>query len=93
MKMLTFIEYLTELTVSDDPLQAKDDLKRASKDPERYRREQQSRGVDDEKNIQANKDDPLKSEKLRVAKMKQQLSRNEGNLARKEDTMRKKAGV
>jgi len=83
MKHLTFIQYLTELTVSDDPTQAMADVKQAARDPERYRKKQLAQGIDDQRAIKQT-DDPNKSEKLRIEKLKQQLIRAKQNLSLKE---------
>ena len=93
MKKPTFIEYLTELMVSDDPMQALKDVKTASRNPKGYKRKQIAKGIDDTRTIQQNTDDPLKSEKLRVAKMRQQLASNEKRLSQKENREQKRAGV
>lgn len=93
MKKPTFIEYLTELTVSDDPMQALKDVKQSARNPSRYQKAQMAQSVDDQRSIQQNRDDPLKSEKLRIAKMKQQLNNNEKRLSQKEKSMAQRAGV
>jgi len=93
MMKQTFIEYLTELMVSDDPMQAMKDVKQASRNPDRYKKQQMAKTVDDQKEIQQDANDPLKSDKLRLAKMKQQMSSQEKRLSQKEKRMAKQAGV
>lgn len=93
MSNLTFKEYLIELTVSDEPMQALKDVKQAARNPDRYQKQQMASSVDDQRAIQQNRDDPLKSEKLRIAKMKQQLNNNEKRLSQKEKRMSRQAGV
>jgi len=83
MKHLSFIQYLTELTVSDDPTQAMADVKQAARDPERFRKKQMAQGVDDQRDIQQT-DDPNKAEKLRIEKLKQQLLQAKQRLSSKE---------
>ena len=90
----SFIEFLTELTVTDDdPAQALRDVKKASRNPNQYKRQQQTQNVQDQREIQKDKDDPLKSDRLRVAKMKQQLARQEKNVAQKEKRNETRAGI
>lgn len=93
MKRPTFIEYLTELMVSDDPLQALKDVKMASRNPDRYQKQQMATNVEDQKEIQTNKDDPLKSDKLRAAKQKQQLAIQQKRIAQKEQRLASQAGI
>ena len=93
MSNLTFKEYLIELTVSDEPMQALKDVKQAARNPDRYQKQQMATSVDDQRAIQQNRDDPLKSEKLRIAKMKQQLTNNEKRLSQKEKRQARQSGV
>jgi len=93
MKKPTFIEYLTELMVSDDPVQALKDVKMASRNPSRYQKQQLATNAEDQKEIQTNKDDPLKSDKLRIAKQKQQLEIQQKRVAQKEQRLARQAGV
>ncbi len=93
MSKLTFREYLIELMVSDDPLQALKDVKQAARNPDRYQKQQMATNVEDQKTIQSNKDDPLKSDKLRVAKQKQQLAMQQKRIAQKEKRLATQAGV
>jgi len=93
MKRITFIEFLAELTVSDEPMQALQDVKQAARNPDRYKKQQLAQSVNDQREIQKDRDDPLKSEKLRIAKMKQQLNNNEKRLSQKEKRMQRNAGV
>lgn len=93
MSKITFKEYLIELMVSDDPLQALKDVKQASRNPDRYQRQQMATNVEDQKEIQMNKDDPLKSDKLRAAKQKQQLAMQQKRIAQKEARLAKQAGI
>jgi len=93
MKNITFIQYLTELVVSDDPTQAMKDVKQSSRNPDRYKKAQQAGNVEDQRTIQKDNEDPNKSEKLRIAKMKQQLNRGETRLQQKEEQMARRAGV
>ena len=93
MEKPTFIEYLTELMVSDDPTQAIKDVKQAARNPDRYKKQQMAKSVDDQQEIQKNANDPLKSDKLRLAKLRQQLSSQEKRVTQKEKRMAKRAGV
>ena len=93
MAKQTFKEYLIELMVSDDPMQAMKDVKQAARSPDRYKKQQMARTVDVQKEIQQDKDDPLKSDKLRLAKMQQQMASQEKRLAQKEKRMARQAGV
>ncbi len=93
MANLTFIEYLVELTVSDDPMQAMKDVKQAARSPERYKKKQMINNVEKQREIQKNNDDPLKSDKLRIAKLKQQVAAQEKRLAIKVEQNAKRAGV
>jgi len=93
MSKLTFKEYLIELMVSDDPLQALKDVKMAARNPDRFQKQQMATNVEDQKEIQANKDDPLKSDKLRAAKQKQQLAIQQKRIAQKEKRLARQAGV
>ena len=93
MKKLTFREYLIELMVSDDPMQALKDVRKAKMNPDRFNRQQRATNVEDQRAIQQKQDDPLKTEKLRVSKMKQQLAMNEKRLREKQERAEKLAGV
>jgi len=93
MSKQTFREYLIELMVSDDPAQAIQDVKQAARSPDRYKKQQRAQTVDVQKEIQKDPNDPLKSDKLRLAKMKQQISSQESRLTRKEKQMARRAGV
>lgn len=93
MSKLTFIEYLTELMVSDDPGQALRDVKKAARNPDQYKKQQRAASIDDQKALRQDRDDPLKSEKLRIARMKQQLSNSEKRLSRKEKQMAQQSGI
>lgn len=90
----SFIEFLTELTVSDDdPAQALRDVKKAARNPNQYKKQQQAQNVQDQRDIQKDKDDPLKTDRMRVAKMKQQLARQEKTVAQKEKRNETRAGI
>ncbi len=96
MNHLTFIEYLSEVMVDvdpNDPTTALKKTKMAIQNPDRFRKEQIATSVDDQKEIQQQQDDPLKSEKLRISKMKQQVVANEKRLAQKQNNMNKRAGI
>jgi len=93
MKKQTFREYLIELMVDDDPVQALKDVKQSARNPDRYRKQQMAGTVDDQREINKNGDDPLKSDKLRISKMKQQLNNNEKRLLNKEKQAARRAGV
>lgn len=93
MANLTFIEFLTELQVSDEPMQALKDVKQAARSPDRYKRQQMAKNIDAQQDIQKAADDPLKSDKLRVAKMRQRLAMQQKKLAQKEQRAEKQAGV
>ena len=93
MAKQTFKEFLIELMVSDDPMQAMKDVKQAARNPDCYKKQQMSKTVDVQRDIQQDKDDPLQSDKLRIAKMKQQLASQEKRLAQKEKREAKLAGV
>jgi len=93
MTKQTFKEFLIELMVSDDPMQAMKDVKQASRNPDRYKKQQMAKTVDTQREIQQSEDDPLKSEKLRLAKMRQQVAAQENRLAQKEKREVKRVGV
>ena len=93
MAKQTFKEFLVELMVSDDPMQAIKDVKQAARNPDRYKQQQMAKTVDAQKDIQRDKEDPLQSDKLRIAKMKQQLTNQEKRLSQKERRAAKRVGV
>lgn len=93
MKKITFKEFLVELVVSDDPAQAIQDVKSAAKNPEKYKREVMARTVDKQKEIQQDKEDPLKNEKMRIMKLRQQLAAMEQRLAQKEKQLSQNIGM
>jgi len=81
MKGPTFIEYLMELMVSDDPADAIRDVKRAKRDPDRYKREMAAKAIKNKRKIQTSQDDPHKAAKLRIATLQQQLAVSKKRLA------------
>lgn len=93
MATQTFKEYLIELMVSDDPAQAIKDVKQAARNPNRYQMQQMAKTVNAQRDIQQAKDDPLKSEKLRLVKMQQQVAAQKKRLAQKQKREEKQAGV
>ncbi len=96
MSKPTFIEFLTELMVDvdpNDPVASMKATKQAIKNPDAASKEEIANSVDDQRNIQQNKDDPNKSEKLRIAKMKQQIANNEKRLVSKEKQQAARAGI
>ncbi len=96
MSKPTFIEFLTELMVDvdpSDPIAAMKATKQAIKNPNAASKAEVANSVDNQRNIQQSKDDPNKSEKLRIAKMKQQIASNEQRLASKEKQQAARAGV
>jgi len=93
MSHLTFKEYLIELMVSDDPAQAMQDVKQAAKmGSDRYTRQQMAKSVDKQKEI-VQSDDPLETDKLKLAKKEQDLLRAKQQVAQKEKQAAKRAGV
>lgn len=96
MSKLSFIEYLTEIMVDVDPNDPNASLKKtkmALQNPERFRKQQTSSNIDDQKEIQQKQDDPLKAEKLRIAKMKQRIINDEKRLSQNEIRAGKQAGI
>lgn len=94
MAKQTFKEFLIELQVSDDPAEALKDVKQAARmGKDRYRKQQMAKNVETQRDIQKDVDDPLKSDKLRLAKMKQQAAAQEKRLAQKEKRTARRAGV
>jgi len=93
MERPTFIEYLTELMVDDDPAQALQDVKRASRNPEQFRREQMAKNVDDQRALQQDRNNPTRSEEIRIAKMEQQVARSKKRVAQKQKQEAKRQGL
>lgn len=90
----TFKEFLVELQVSDDPAQALKDVKQAARMGEdKYRKQQMAKNVEAQRDIQKDADDPLKLDKLRLAKMKQQAAAQAKRLSQKEKRAARQAGV
>jgi hypothetical protein len=92
IKEATFKDYLMELVVSDDPMQAMQDVKRAARNPDRYIKEQMRSTVDQQREIQKS-DDPNKTEKMRLAKLKQQMQMQQKKIENKEKQAEREAGI
>jgi len=84
MSRQTFREYLIELMVSDDPMKAKQDIAKAQRNPEQYKREKSAENIDMQRDVQKDTSDPNRSEKLRILKLQQQAREKEKRLAQKE---------
>jgi uncharacterized protein with WD repeat len=96
MAKQTFKEYLIEVMVDvdpNDPATSMGKVKQAVKNPDKFSKEQVASGINKQREIQQDKEDPLKSEKLRLAKMQQLAQSQEAKLAQKEKTAAKQAGM
>jgi len=82
--MYTFKDYLMELMVSDDPKQAMQDVRMAAKNPNGYAKVKTKEVLDNKKEIMGAKDDPNKSEKMRVNDSERKLLAQKKALADKE---------
>jgi len=92
IKESTFKDYLMELVVSDDPVQAVQDVKTAARNPDRYKKQQMRNSVDQQREIQKS-DDPNKSEKLRLAKLRQQAAMQQKKVDDKEKQAEREVGI
>ena len=92
IKEATFKDYLMELVVSDDPVQAIQDDKTAARNPDRYKKQQMRNSVEQQREIQKS-DDPNKTERLRLEKLRQQAAMQQKKLDDKEKRAEREAGI
>ncbi len=90
---ITFKEFLMELMVSDDPLQAKKDIMMAQKNPDLYQKSQVKDTIDRGRDVQKDKENPNKSEELRVVDTERKLLLQKKRLADKQKAQEKAQGA
>jgi len=96
MAKQTFKEYLMEVMVDvdpNDPAASMGKVKQAVKNPDKFAKQEVASGINKQQEIQQDRDDPLKSEKLRLAKMKQLAAAQEARLSQKEKVAAKQTGM
>ena len=92
----TFKEYLVELMVDvdpSDPAATMGKVKQAGRDPATFAKKQEPSSVHKKSEMRQYNNDPLKSEKLRLAKMQQAASAQEKRVTQKAETMAKRGGL
>lgn len=84
IKECTFRDYLMELQVSDDPAQAMLDVKTATRNPDRYRKQQAADAVTKERDVKRATEDPNQREKLMLIQKQKLADQAAKQLATKE---------
>ncbi len=90
---ITFKEFLMELMVSDDPMQAKRDIMMAQKNPDMYQKSQIKGTLDRSREIQGDKENPNKAEEMRVNDSERKLMLQKKRLADKQKAQAKAQGA
>lgn len=93
IKECTFRDYLMELQVSDDPTQAMLDVKTATRNPDRYRKQQDADTVSKERDVKRATEDPNQREKLMLIQKQKMAAHAAKQLAAKEKKTEQEMGA